>query len=141
MRTEDTSKAKQIKLWQPGFFNKLREGFKKKKKVKLGLLAEVRAGGRLRGGWRPNPVIRYFFIALKWFKCFKTRNKAIKYVNVLTPHHPSPKPILSLYQNWYRIWKYDPYFPGYIVGGPQFSNKIFHGLRCIDFNKTIKKIT
>ena len=27
----------------------LREGFKKKK-VKLGLLAEVRAGGRLRGG-------------------------------------------------------------------------------------------
>ena len=37
-----------------------REGLKKM--VKLGLLAEVRAGGRLRGGKGPNPIIRYFFL-------------------------------------------------------------------------------
>ena len=43
----------------------IREGFKKKKKVKLGLLAEVGGGGGLRGVQGPNPVIRYFFIALK----------------------------------------------------------------------------
>ena len=41
----------------------LREGFKKKK-VKLGLLAEVGGAGGLRGVQRPNPVIRYFY-------CFK----------------------------------------------------------------------
>ena len=42
----------------------IREGFKKKK-VKLGLLAEVGGAGGLRGVQGPNPVIRYFFIALK----------------------------------------------------------------------------
>ena len=110
-----------------------------KKKVKLGLLAEVRAGRRLRGCWGPNPVIRYFLIALKWFKCFKTRNKAIKNVNVITPPSLSPKPLIYLYQNWYRIWKYNPYFPGYIIGGPQFSNKMHHVLKGIDLNKSIKK--
>ena len=38
-----------------------------KKKVKLGLLAEVEGAGglSLRGVQGPNPVIRYFFIALK----------------------------------------------------------------------------
>ena len=35
------------------------------KKVKLGLLAEVGGAGGLRGVQGPNPVIRYFFIALK----------------------------------------------------------------------------
>ena len=32
-------------------------------------MAEVGAGGRLRGGWGPNPVIRYIFY------CFSTRRK------------------------------------------------------------------
>ena len=41
------------------------KGRLQKKKVKLGLLAEVGGAGGLRGVQGPNPVIRYFFIALK----------------------------------------------------------------------------
>ena len=34
----------------------------REKKVKLGFLAEVRAGGHLRGQWGPNTVIGYFLL-------------------------------------------------------------------------------
>ena len=54
--------------------------------------------------------------------------------------HPPPSHPIQSY-TYIKIRKYNPYFPGYIVGGPKFSNKMFHVLKGIDLNKTIKKIT
>ena len=83
-----------------------------KKKVKLGLLAEVRAGRRLRGGRGPNPVISYLFIALKWFKGFKTWKKAIKNMNVIIPPL-STKTIIFLFQKPLQNLKINPCLPRY----------------------------
>ena len=81
------AKKKDVIYMQP-----LREGFKKKKRSNLGFWLKLGRAGVWGGVEGPTLLSGILFIALNWFKCFKTWNKAMKkckWYNTPSPSHPN----------------------------------------------------